>query len=261
MKNKELSQKKVAFLTGSSRGIGFAIAKKLANSDFDIVLNGKNTSCHLKDAAEEIRKTTKAKVLCLAFDISDTSHHNKALLKIISEFGRIDCLVNNAGISVRRRQDLMDIDYDSFDEQISVNLRSHFFLTQTIARWMIQNPSKEFRSIINISSSNAEAVSLNRGEYCISKSGLTMMTKLFATRLANDRINVYEVMPGLIQTDMTASAKEYYDKLLEKGFSPINRWGKPEDVANVVQDLASSRWAFVTGESIHVDGGLLIPRY
>ena len=255
------SKKPVALITGSSRGIGLSIAKKLAKSGFNIVLNGRSLSIELKNAAKEIKKNTKADVLVLPFDISELSSHPKAIEKIISKFGRIDCLVNNAGISVKQRSDLLNIDYESFDEQISVNLRAHFFLTQSISNWMIQNPSKRLRTIISISSSNAEAVSLNRGEYCIAKSALKMMTKLFAIRLASENINVYEIMPGLIQTDMTCSVEETYNVLLSKGFSPINRWGKPKDVARVVKFLSSQKCTFITGETIHIDGGLLIPHY
>ncbi len=260
IKNKIKCCRPVVLVTGSSRGIGFAIAKKMANAGYSIVLNGKKSSSVLDDAADDLR-SKGTQVLVLPFDISDITTHADILEKIIDTFGRIDTLINNAGVSVKVRGDLLDVSPESFDQQISVNLRSHFFLTQTIAKWMVNNSSTSFRSIINISSSNAEAAAIERGEYSIAKSGVSMMTKLFALRLARDGINVCEVKPGLIATDMTAVAKDKYDHLIKEGFSPINRWGKPDDVAKVVSTLAIGEWPFVTGESIHIDGGLLIPTY
>lgn len=256
-----MSNSPVAFITGSSRGIGFAIAYRLAKSGFSIVLNGKKESKALRDAKRKILKESEADVLTLAFDITDSNRYEWALSEILSKFNRVDCLVNCAGKSVDKRGDLLDISSKSFDEQISVNLKSHFFLTQKIAKWMIESRVNNFRSIITISSSNAEAASINRGEYCIAKAGLSMVTKLFALRLANEGINVYDIMPGLIETDMTTPVKEYYNSMLREGFSPINRWGKPKDVAEVVEALALGKMSFVTGERIHIDGGLLIARY
>jgi len=255
-----IKQKPVALITGSSRGIGLAIAEKMADDGFSIVLNGVNPSSHLDSAADYLR-SKGTQVLVLPFDISDITLHNDILKQIIDTFGHIDSLVNNAGVSVDIRGDLLDVSPESFDRQISVNLRSHFFLTQTISKWMIDNPTNLFRSIVNISSSNAEAAAIERGEYSIAKSGLSMMTKLYALRLAEHSINVCEVKPGLISTDMTKVAKETYDRRIQEGFSPINRWGQPSDVAKVVSTLAKGDWPFVTGESIHVDGGLLIPNY
>lgn len=255
-----INQNPVALITGSSRGIGFAIAKKMADEGFSIVLNGEKPSIALDNAAEYLR-SKGTQVLVLPFDVSDINIHTDILNKIINTFGQIDSLVNNAGVSVDFRGDLLDVSPKSFDRQISINLRSHFFLTQIVSKWMINNPTTLFRSIINISSSNAEAAALERGEYSIAKSGLSMMTKLYALRLADQRINVYEIKPGLINTDMTKAAKDTYDRRIAEGFSPINRWGKPSDVAKVVSTLARGDWPFVTGESIHVDGGLLIPNY
>ncbi len=250
----------VAFVTGSSRGIGLAIAEALAEEGFSLVLHGKQLSPPLKSAASRL-KAKGTRVLCVPFDISDIGMHTEALKKILDTFGRIDCLVNNAGISVDKRGDLLEISEESFDRQISVNLRAHFFLTQHIARWMISHPAETFRSIINVSSSNAEAAALERGEYAIAKTGISMMTKLYALRLAEYGICVNEVRPGLIRTDMTERVKELYDQRIEEGFSPINRWGETSDVGKVVSTLASGKWSFVTGESIRVDGGLLIPSY
>ena len=250
----------VALVTGSSRGIGLAIAERLADAGFSIVLNGKLRSPAL-EAAEKKLLDLGAKVLTLPFDISDADIHENMLQAVIRHFGRIDCLVNNAGISVNSRGDLLEVSQASFDEQIAVNLRSHFFLTQRIARWMTENPGTSYRSIVTISSSNAEAASINRGEYCIAKSALSMMNKLFAVRLAGENIHVFEVRPGLIATDMTKPVRESYENRLASGFSPINRWGHPTDVASVVEVLATGKLPFATGEAIHVDGGLLVARY
>lgn len=251
----------VAFITGSSKGIGLEIAKKLAKKNFNIILNGRTNSKYLKKAKQDILLESKVDVLCLPFDISDVSLHQVMVKKIIDKFGRIDCLINNAGISVDKRGDILDVTTKSFDKLISSNLKSHFFLTQNIAEYMIKSDSRNFKSIINISSSNAQAASINRAEYCISKSAIEMMGKLFAVRLAKENINVYNILPGLIKTDMTKPVKKKYNKLLKKGFSPINRWGKPKDIAKVVSFIARGKMSFITGESIHIDGGLLIPRY
>ena len=250
----------VAIVTGSSRGIGLAIAQHLAQAGFALVINGRTSSRALADCRDRLI-AGGAQVLALPFDIAKIDDHAEMVGRIIERFGRIDCLVNNAGISVRHRGDLLAVSPESFDEQISVNLRSHFFFTQRVALWMEANPSPATRSIITISSSNAGAASITRGEYCIAKSALSMMTKLFAVRLADARIAVFEVKPGLIATDMTAPARADYDNRLAGGFSPINRWGEPDDVARVVRVLAEGRFSFATGNALHVDGGLLISRY
>lgn len=252
--------KKTALITGSSRGIGLGIAKALASSGFNILLNAPAHSDALQEA-EQLIAAAGASVKTLVFDIGDVTRHAAFVEQAWNTFGEVHCLVNNAGVSVQKRGDLLDLSVESFDEQININLRGAFFLTQAFAKMMVAKPCELFRSIITISSSNAEAVSIERGEYCIAKSGLGMMNKLFAVRLAPEGVHCYEVCPGLIATDMTAPVKEKYDALLEKGFSPINRWGTVEDVAEVVKALAEGQMQFVTGEAIHVDGGLLIKRY
>lgn len=255
-----MKENPVALITGSSRGIGLATAERMVAAGFSVVINGRRASPALLEAERRLSELG-GDVLALPFDISDITQHERILQLIIERFGRIDCLVNNAGISVRSRGDLLDISEESFDEQLAVNLRAHFFLTQRIARWMIANTSASYRSIITVSSSNAEAASTTRGEYCIAKSALSMMTKLFAVRLANEGIHAFEIRPGLIATDMTRPVKDAYDNRLANGFSPINRWGQPTDVASAVEVLATGKLPFATGEAIHVDGGLLISRY
>jgi 3-oxoacyl-[acyl-carrier protein] reductase len=249
-----------ALVTGSSRGIGLGIALRLAQAGFNILLNCRHDSLELA-AAERLIQETGAKTARIPFDISNIDGHNLALDAAWDRFGGLHCLVNNAGISVRQRGDILDVQPESFDEQIAVNLRGTFFLTQNVARRMIGAASDAFRSIITISSSNAVAASVERAEYCLAKSSLSMMTKLFAVRLAPSQINVYEVRPGLISTAMTSTVRDRYDALLSKGFSPINRWGEPDDVGRAVAMLARGDMAFSTGEPIHIDGGLLVSRY
>jgi NAD(P)-dependent dehydrogenase (short-subunit alcohol dehydrogenase family) len=253
---------RVAVVTGSSRGIGLATAKRLALDGFTVVLNARADSEELQCAQREIEALSSVEVDRFVCDISDLASHENFVNAVFEKHGRVDCLVNNAGVSVLHRGDLMDVTPESYDFVHATNIRGAFFLTQLFARRMMDSPCDSgLRTIINISSSNAEAASIERGEYCISKSGVSMMTKLFALRLAGSGINVYEVMPGLIRTDMTAVMADVYEKRLGKGFSPINRWGQPEDVADTVTLLASGALPFTTGDCIKVDGGLLIPGY
>jgi NAD(P)-dependent dehydrogenase (short-subunit alcohol dehydrogenase family) len=212
-------------------------------------------------ATESELKQSGADVRCLAFDISEIERHSDRVSAAYDLFGGVDCLVNNAGISVHKRADLLDMSPESFDDQIKVNLRGTFFLTQHFARRMIDTASPHFRSITVISSSNAVAAAVERGEYCMAKTGLSMLVKLFALRLSDAGINVYEVRPGLIRTAMTAPVADKYDDLLAKGFSPINRWGEPDDIGRAVAMLARGDMNFATGEALHIDGGLLISRY
>jgi NAD(P)-dependent dehydrogenase (short-subunit alcohol dehydrogenase family) len=249
----------VALVTGSSRGIGFAIASSLLDSGFNVIINGRKHTPQLDKSLQGLQEKGCVKAVC--FDVSNIDEQNKALSRVFEAFGRVDCLVNNAGISVDVRKDIFEVTPESFDHQIDANLRSHFFLTQAVAKRMVKESSNSFRSIINISSSNAVAASINRAEYCIAKSGVSMLTKLFALRLAPENINVYEIRPGLIKTDMTLGVEEYYENKLQNGFSPINRWGRPEDIAKAVSEIAKGKMAFATGEAIHLDGGLLLPHY
>jgi 3-oxoacyl-[acyl-carrier protein] reductase len=256
----EQTRKPVALVTGSSRGIGLGIARVLANQGFNLIIHGRSDSSALENAQAEL-EARGCSVFRIAFDIANVAEHSAMLEKAWSHFGRIDCLVNNAGVSVHSRGDILDVSLASFDEQISVNLRGAFFFTQGVARRMIAHESHSFRSVVFISSSNAVSASVDRAEYCIAKAGLSMLVKLLALRLAEKGINVYEVRPGLIETDMTLAVKDRYDKRLESGFSPINRWGTTAEVGSLVGMLASGEIPFTTGEIINVDGGLTISRY
>ena len=179
-------------------------------------------------------------------------------------FGRLDLLVNNAGMAPRQRLDILEATAESFDELIDVNLKGPFFLTQAAANYMLNSREKlgaDYRpKIITISSVSAYTASVNRGDYCISKAGLSMVTSLFAARLAADGINVYEIRPGIIATDMTSAVKEKYDSLIAHGLTPIPRWGEPDDVARAVCAIAQDLLPFSTGEVINVDGGFHLRR-
>lgn len=249
----------VAFVTGAGRGIGRAIARSLAAKGFRLVANDIASSPDLDATVADLRRDG-ADVAAVPGDVADLASHGRLADAAWAAFGRIDCLVNNAGISVKTRGDIFDVSPESFDRLIGTNLRGPFFLTQTVARRMVGAPSPAFRSIITISSMNAEAASPDRAEYCISKIGLSMMSRVYALRLAGDGIHTYEVRPGVIRTDMTAVARERYDRMFAEGFAPIARWGEPDDVGAAVASLASGALAYTTGEVIHVDGGLSVAK-
>ena len=182
--------------------------------------------------------------------------------RAFAAFGGLECLVNNAGISAHRRGDLLEVTLASYDEVMAVNLRGPFFLTQDVARRFLVAPAASApRSIISIASVNAVMASPDRGEYCLSKTGVSMMTKLYALRLAEAGIGVFEIRPGVIRTDMTAPVRERYEARIADGLSPIRRWGEGEDVARVAVALASGKFHFSTGEAVHVDGGMHISRF
>jgi 3-oxoacyl-[acyl-carrier protein] reductase len=246
-----------ALVTGAGRGIGRAIAISLASAGFKVVVNDIPGSTDLPETLAAIKELGGDGVAVSA-DIADIDGHSRFVDKAWDAFGDIQCLVNNAGISVVKPGNMLDITPDSFDRLLNVNLRGPFFLTQAIARRMTQHSASCFRSIITISSANVEFTSADRAEYCISKSALPMMTQLYAARLASDGINVYEVRPGFIRTQMTAAARGRYDNLIAGGITPIARWGEPEDVSQAVTMLASGLLRYSTGETIRVDGGLAI---
>ena len=261
MKAAEPISRRVALVTGASRGIGRAIAIELASIGYAVMINYATNQA----AAEETRALAETAgddthIRICGADVSFSSDREKLLATTKTEFGRLDLLVNNAGISAARRVDILEADEEDFDHLIQVNLKGPYFLTQAAASWMIEqnkarNLSNYLPAIVNISSVSAYAASPERGAYCVSKAGLAMMTKLYATRLAAEGINVYEIRPGVIATDMTANVKEKYDRLIENGLTPISRWGTPEDVARAVAAVASGSFPFSTGEVINVDGG------
>jgi len=251
--------KPTAIITGSSRGIGAAIAVHLASLNYNVVIN----YCTNRDAAIALEsQLRKAEQPCLVVqaDITKSQDRVNLIHQTVDHFGTIDILINNAGITSPGRSDLLDSTEDSWDKVLNTNLKGPFFLSQLAARQMISNPlSGGLRgTIINVNSISSFAVSENRGDYCIAKRGMDMMTKLFASRLAREFIHVYEVCPGIIESDMTAPVKQKYDELFEAGMTPIARWGTGHDVARAVAVLLSGELPYSTGERIHVDGGFHI---
>jgi NAD(P)-dependent dehydrogenase (short-subunit alcohol dehydrogenase family) len=247
-----------AFVTGGRRGIGRAIALALAGSGFDVAVNDVADSAELQATVGEI-STRGAKAVAVIGDISDLSAHEPMLDRAEAALGGLTTLVNNAGVSVQNRGDLLDVTPESYDRCLNVNTRGTFFLTQTFAKRL--QPSESHRSIVTISSANATGVSITRGEYCISKAGVSMMSKLFAARLSNEGVGVYEIQPGFIETDMTAPSKARYDKLIDEGLTVIKRFGTPEEVGRIALTLAQGLLPYTTGQIIQADAGLMMVRY
>ena len=249
---------KAALITGGAKGIGLGIATQLASEGCAVALTGRSPEEQVKEQIDRI-KSFGTPVIYISGDVASDTNRKAVLQKIDSEFGRLDVLVNNAGVAPKVRMDILATTEESFDFVLDINLKGTFFLTQLVANYMVEKIKKNVGStpiIINISSISAYTSSVARGEYCISKAGISMMTMLFADRLAEYGINVYEIRPGIIATDMTAAVKEKYDRLiLEEGLLPIKRWGSPEDIANAVSVLCSGKLAYSTGEIINVDGG------
>jgi NAD(P)-dependent dehydrogenase (short-subunit alcohol dehydrogenase family) len=259
---------RVALVTGASRGIGKGIALELARGGYDLVINYAANAAAAEAARAEVRAAGNrhdARVEICQGDVA-RADDRQALIEFIREkFGRLDLLVNNAGVAPEKRADLLAATEESFDRLIRVNLKGPYFLSQLAARWMIELKSAGAISdyapvIVNITSISAYAASPERGDYCVAKAGLAMMTKLFATRLAAEGVNVYEVRPGIIATDMTAGVQEKYDRLIAAGLTPIARWGTPADVGRAVAAIASGALPFSTGEVINVDGGFHLRR-
>ncbi|MBC8105787.1 MAG: 3-ketoacyl-ACP reductase [Anaerolineae bacterium] len=251
----------VALVTGASRGIGRAIAIALArDARFDLVVNYASNQTAAQEARREVESIGNgSRAIIVQADVASADQRKHLVEQAISSFGRIDLLVNNAGVAPSVRADLLEATEESFDRLIDINLKGPYFLTQLVARRMIEQARPA--QIVNITSVSAYAASTNRGDYCIAKAGLAMMTKLFAARLAENGINVYEIRPGIIETDMTGPVKEKYDKLIfENDLSPLKRWGTPQDVAAAVVAIARGQLPFSTGEVINVDGGFHLRR-
>lgn len=253
--------KKTAIVTGAGRGIGFAIAKRLAEAGFQLALVASSPEEKYKDNLE-ILKAAQADFCYIQADLSQNEDRIRCVETVIGKYGRVDVLVNNAGVAPKERRDLLDMTEESFDRLIAVNTKSVMFLSQLAAKQMLMQDKRDgVRGIIvNISSMSANVTSVNRGEYCVSKAGVSMLTKLYADRLAGDQIYVYEIRPGIIETDMTETVHEKYSKLFREGGCPIARWGKPEDVADAAEILCSGRLKYTTGQILNVDGGFQIQR-
>jgi NAD(P)-dependent dehydrogenase (short-subunit alcohol dehydrogenase family) len=248
-----------AFVTGARRGIGKAIALTLAKDGFDVAVNDVESSNDLDKVVSEI-KALGVKSIAVIGDISKTETH-QAMLDQAESIGPLITLVNNAGVGVMNRGDLLDVTHESYDRCQNINTRGTFFLTQAFAKRVLKHKRSGHTSIITISSSNVSALSIARGEYCISKAAVSMATKLFAARLSNEGIGVYEIQPGFIETDMTAPVLEKYNKLIDDGLTVIRRFGQPDDVARVASTMAQGLLPYTVGQAIQVDGGLLSVRY
>lgn len=236
---------KVALVTGGSRGIGLGIAQALRHEGFAVAICGTRPTCDLKE------------FFYCQCDVGDAGARARMLDAIRQKFGRLDVLVNNAGVAPPVRADILEASEESFDYLIRTNLKGPYFLTQAVAKWMIEQKTG---CIINISSISATVASVNRGDYCISKAGVAMASQLWAARLGEFGIPVYEVRPGVIKTDMTAAVTAKYDKLLRDGLAIQRRWGLPEDVGKAVAALARGDFPYSTGAVLMVDGGLTIQR-
>jgi NAD(P)-dependent dehydrogenase (short-subunit alcohol dehydrogenase family) len=261
----------VALITGASRGIGRGIALELARAGFDLVINcasnitaAQKTAADCATLAQKNGQSIRAEI-CPA-DIGVSAEREKLVDFTRSTFGRLDLLVNNAGVAPEVRADILEANEASFDHLLNINVKGPYFLTQIVARWMIQQVTKAAAGvglspkIVTISSISAYAASTNRGDYCVAKAALSMLTPLYASRLAEYGIQVYEIRPGIIATDMTQNVKAKYDKLIDEGLTPIKRWGTPEDVGKAVSALARGALPFSTGDVINVDGGFHLRR-
>jgi len=244
------------FITGGRRGICRGIAYAFAETGAAVVINDIVEDAAVGETLAGIA-SRGGRGAFVKGDVAAIGSHHALLDAAAAAFGGIDVLVNNAGVSVDVRGDLLDLTPASFDRQIAVNLRAPFFLTQALAKRWLAAPAPG-RAIVTISSINAEVASPDRGEYCIAKTGLSMMTKLFALRLAESGIGVFEIRPGIVATDMTAPAKARYDALIAGGVAPIRRWGEPADIGRAAVALASGAFAFSVGEALRVDGGLTL---
>jgi 3-oxoacyl-[acyl-carrier protein] reductase len=246
-----------ALVTGAGRGIGFAIAESLWRAGFKVAM----ASLEPASAAQSQDMLQDARCRYYGFDLADISQHQGLLDRLEGELGPISCLVNNAGVTSLVRGDMLELTLESFDRCVAVNLRGTFFLTQAVARRFVKSDSSgTYRSILTISSANAELVGENRADYCITKSSLSMMTKLFAARLAEHGIGVFEIRPGIIKTEMTEPVFAKYDPYIASGGVPMRRWGLPGDVAQAAVTLATGGLPFATGMHVDIGGGLQLHR-
>jgi len=245
----------VAMVTGGTRGIGLGIVQRLVADRWDVAVMATKP-----EPPAEFTEMVGDKVVYVSGSVDDLDSHRQFLDTALEAYGGVDLLVNNAGVAPRTRADIIVASPEEFDRVLKINLRGPYFLTQLVANQMISQPAGTPRTIINVSSISAEAVSTDRGEYCISKAGVAMATQLWAARLAGEGISVFEIRPGIIATDMTAGVKAKYDALFASGIAPMPRWGTSADVAGAVVALASGLMPYSTGDVIHVAGGMQIPR-
>ena len=255
-------ERRAALVTGGTRGIGLGCAQALAREGWDLALCGVRAPGQVASSLETLR-SHGGEALYLQADVGEDGVAQRLVEAVLSRFGRIDLLVNNAGVAPAERKDILEAVPESFDRVLRINLRGPYFLTQAVARAMLTDRSpagQPPRAIVFITSMSATVASTDRGEYCISKAGLSMASKLWATRLAEDGISVYEVRPGVIRTDMTAGVAAKYDRRIADGLTLQRRWGTPEDVGRAVAMLARGDLPYSTGQVLLVDGGLTVER-
>ena len=254
--------KQVAFVTGSSRGIGFGAAEALAREGFAIALNGPADDEELRGAVARLA-ATGAEVMAAPMNVSDLSAHDATLARIEAELGPLTTLVNNAGVGVLERGDPLNVSEESWNRCLEINAKAVFFLTQAFARRLLarERAPDLFHSIVNVTSSNAVAVAVPRAEYCASKAAAAMVSKTWAVRLGQENIAVYDVQPGLIETDMTSPVIDHYRERAEDGLTLFPRVGTPSDLGGIIASLASGKLPYTTGQAISADAGMLVPRF
>jgi 3-oxoacyl-[acyl-carrier protein] reductase len=255
--------RQAAFITGSSRGIGLATALALAVRGFDLALNAPADDAELDMAADQVR-AAGAKVVKIIGDVSRVASHDDMLERAESAIGPLSTMVNNAGVSVLSRGDLLDVSEESYDRCMAVNAKAHFFMNQAFAKRLLPRDRNDgrFYSIVNVTSSNALAVAVQRGEYCASKAAAAMISKVFAVRLGGEDIAVFDVQPGVIETDMTKPVREAYQRRIDvEGLTLLPRFGRPEDVGHIIGTLANGDLPYTTGQVISADAGMLVSRF
>ena len=258
--NTLFKMKPVALITGGSRGIGLGIAQALVKQGYRVAINGVRAADQVVEPLKQLNAEGGEAIYCQG-NVGSADDRRKIMEDIKAKWGQLNLLVNNAGVAPKERKDILEADEQSFDWLMGINLKGPYFLTQQAANWMIEQKTKNSKdsfSIINISSVSATIASVNRGEYCISKAGMSMSTKLWAARLGEFDIPVYEIQPGVIRTDMTAGVIEKYDKMIAAGLTLQRRWGQPEDLGKTVIALADGMIPYATGQIIHTDGGMTI---
>lgn len=254
--------RKIALVTGGSRGIGYGIAIALAKAGYNLAINGVREEAEVWAQLKELNSFGIDAIYCQG-NIGESGDRSNIISRTISHFKQINLLVNNAGVAPQKRNDLLELDESGFDRLMNINLKGTFFLTQEVAKHMGSEKQMDnafLGCIISITSMSAEVASVNRGEYCMSKAALGMMTKLFAVRMSEFEVPVYEIRPGIFKTDMTSVVQEKYDKLIEGGLTLEKRWGLPEDIGKIVVALATGEIPYSTGQVITADGGLTISR-
>lgn len=258
----ESKNMKTALVTGGSRGIGLGIAECLAKDGFDLAINGVRDESSVTEVLGKLR-AFDVKVIYCQGDISSQKSREGIINKVKTEFGQLNVMVNNAGVAPKERNDILEASEASFDYVLGTNLKGTYFLTQLAANWMVEQKKTDDQfagCIINVTSVSSTVASVNRGEYCIAKAGLSMVTQLYAARLGAFEIPVYEIRPGVIATDMTSGVKEKYDKMFSEGLAVQKRWGMPEDIGKAAAGLARGDFPYSTGQVIMVDGGMTLQR-